>query len=384
MGGSYDDAVVMTITETLLREDVIVCTFNFRGASPSSGTTSWTARPETDDYKSVIGLMVSYLHHLALGRSSLPTQHPLSSAVDPDPIIDLVLAGYSYGTLVLSLLGPIPDILPIFERAVEGSAAAEVTLRAAHLAESTLRVEAEMAHISDLALSSEEENAATTREGSRGRSTLSPKDALRRQEMVFGGEETSPDVRRRSQETGRRSLDVARRSMERVRKGLYGRGGVEGKESMEGKGERDRAGEGGGTAVGRKMTIRPMYLLVSPLLPPLSGVLSMSFSAMMPRKFGGLFNREGQECGAGHESLICHPTLVVFGSKDGFTSGKRLEEWCRELQERSGRVSGDKQDEATEGFRWLQVDSAGHFWREEGVADVLKKEIRGWARTNMK
>ncbi|KAF4553096.1 Hypothetical protein D9617_8g051090 [Elsinoe fawcettii] len=405
LGGSYDDPIVLSCCETLLAHSYIVATFNFRGAGGSKGKTSWTSKAEVKDYESVIGLVYHYLVALVRGREDHPKSSTVSS-VQPDPssfatgtpthseaapppqhtlgpisntIIDLILGGYSYGTHITSHLPPLHSILTLFSSPLTGSAASEILLRASHLADETLHAEAAQA-------------SQVESEKRRGRGTLSPFDALG--SMVIGGEETPASSRRRSQEHGARmSLEGARRSMERVPmrvRRVVGRmgsgrdeshGGEVGKDGDREEGEVEmgsREGEDRGKGEGQ-MRVRARYLLVSPLLPPLSGLLSMSFSGMMPGRLEGWLHGNGAKGEESGKAFTTNPTLAIFGSEDGFTSGSRLVSWAERMQrEAAAHNYGSEDSTKKSGFEWLLVEDAGHFWREEGVEDVMKERIGTW------
>ena len=87
------------------------------------------------------------------------------------------------------------------------------------------------------------------------------------------------------------------------------------------------------------------HLLISPLLPPVAGLLSMSsenslFSTKLPS----------------YKDLTKTSTLAIWGQKDQFTSAKRLVKWATALS--------DAQRQAPE-FEWHEVAGADHFWRTE-------------------
>ncbi|EEY21005.1 conserved hypothetical protein [Verticillium alfalfae VaMs.102] len=117
------------------------CSVLRRGAGHSAGRTSWTAKAERNDYMSFIGFMVHYIHFLdpyrpAPDASSPPTSSPapdLSSRDERDQPI-LLAAGYSYGAMVTSQLPPLSQILSRFAAPPAISAAADIRLRAEHLA----------------------------------------------------------------------------------------------------------------------------------------------------------------------------------------------------------------------------------------------------------
>jgi hypothetical protein len=229
-----------------------------RGAGGSKGRTSWTAKPETDDYTSFIGLMVYFMHYLSIPTSfysefppgwddepySLspipsqvlpPPQSPMSprsrkrliltSTAMPQSQPLLLLAGYSYGALVTTQLPTLSSIIPLFHAPAPGTAAAEIVLRAKQLAKSQKDAIVCMAD----ALKKKPANTAsnTTPKHSRGRSlqaetALSSRKPSATASVRLGGEETDPDLRRASHDShNRRSLSFEperlRKSIDRVR-----------------------------------------------------------------------------------------------------------------------------------------------------------------------
>lgn len=163
--------------------------------------------------------------------------------------------------------------------------------------------------------------------------------------VAVGGEESDPGSRRASHE-GRRSLDAVRRSMERSRKKLLRQHSSEVSEQ---------------TFVVEsllRMEVPPPqthYLLISPLQPPISMFTTM-FSNM---RSGYLAQREAK--------FLNHPTLVIYGDKDFFTSQKKLRRWAESLKSKPNSL-----------FQFYEVSGAGHFWREEGVGTQMRGFIREW------
>ncbi|SPQ26372.1 00857250-0bb6-4047-9dc5-33d554d64b8d [Thermothielavioides terrestris] len=158
LGGCYDDPIVDIVAGTLLRLGFLVGTFNFRGAQGSAGRTSWTAKAERGDYMAVVGFVSHYVHFLdPFSPAGAGADHALEggdaagdaagdvpSAIrirppTPDyvpattPI--LLLGGYSYGAMITSQLPSFEAIVALFISPECGSPAAEVRLRAQHLAE---------------------------------------------------------------------------------------------------------------------------------------------------------------------------------------------------------------------------------------------------------
>ncbi|KAJ5734450.1 hypothetical protein N7493_003236 [Penicillium malachiteum] len=108
LGGCYDDPVVGFIGGELQNAGYIVGTFNFRGAGGSEGRTSWTAKPELSDYTSFYGFMLYYLQELQLARGSLPDGGDRGN-------IDLILGGYSYGSMIASHVPSIDVMIDLLQ-----------------------------------------------------------------------------------------------------------------------------------------------------------------------------------------------------------------------------------------------------------------------------
>ncbi|KAI1818243.1 Alpha/Beta hydrolase protein [Poronia punctata] len=140
MGGCYNDPIVDLVAGTLVQLGFVVATFNFRGATSSEGRTSWTAKPEQGDYISVVGFLAYYLYYLS--SSSPPPPPPLPSNDDDDDDDDIqpkskptmLLAGYSYGAMIMTRIPPLETILGYFATPGIHSAEADIRFRAQHLA----------------------------------------------------------------------------------------------------------------------------------------------------------------------------------------------------------------------------------------------------------
>ncbi|KAL4782470.1 Alpha/Beta hydrolase protein [Aspergillus varians] len=124
LGGCYDDPVVSFIGGELLDAGYVVGTFNFRGAGNSQGRTSWTAKPELADYVSFYGFMISYLHFL---RLELGPRLEIGSTKGG---IELILGGYSYGSLVASHLPASEVVTDLFKNGIRGTPAHRIFLTA--------------------------------------------------------------------------------------------------------------------------------------------------------------------------------------------------------------------------------------------------------------
>ncbi|KAI9834655.1 MAG: hypothetical protein M1826_000057 [Phylliscum demangeonii] len=70
-------------------------------------------------------------------------------------------------------------------------------------------------------------------------------------------------------------------------------------------------------------------------------------------------------------TLTGHPTLVVYGDRDGLTSTKKVRRWVAEM------APGDD-DGGDPLFQACEVVGAGRFWREDGVEPALRWAVRRW------
>ncbi|CZR56034.1 uncharacterized protein PAC_05922 [Phialocephala subalpina] len=434
LGGCMDDPVVSIIASLLLNQGFIVGTFNFRGAGTSKGRTSWQAKSEQQDYVSFIGFMVYYLHQLSppnipldipkFARSDpelrdlspIPSQvlppprmrdlHSLdlssanhnpnlpSIAIDREATPDgssnplLLLAGYSYGALITTLLPPIlTSLLAPFQTPTPGSPYAEIRLRSSSLASS------QNAYIKTTISSLLSAYNHTHRRGwgLYADALTSPKTRKASGGVRMGGEE---DLRRASHESprGRSSFaieaeDIVRKSVDRVRsitkhhpksdkekrsspkrtntqgsvssQRSFGAASVFSNETDDGspKAEKEEV-QVCKPIPGIGTDFRTAYLLVSPLQGLVHNLATM-FSA----KF----------CIEHETKLKVDPTLAVFGDDDVFVSIKKLRTWSERLAEtRNGK--GDSQ------FRYVEVSGAGHFWHNRGTIRILQDEIKAFVK----
>ena len=266
---------------------------------------------------------------------------PIPSSTVPTamPETTLLLSGYSYGSLIATSLPPIEAILPIFTDAVKGSAQAEIRLRATHL--------------------SQQWNAETQQARRRGR-TLVVESPRADGTIKYGGEECEPGTRRRSRES-MRSLDVVRRSMDRSRVRLSPRKRSNGELS------RSSASEEYLPLIEAPIPYT-MYLLISPLLPPVSRFVTM-FTKKWPSLSPSSSILGDPDSSTTEAKLRAHPSLAIYGSKDMFTSQRKLRKWTEHLVSQPGSH-----------FTFSEVTGAGHFWNEQGSESRMKTSIREWLK----
>ncbi|MCJ1354818.1 MAG: hypothetical protein MMC33_004808 [Icmadophila ericetorum] len=354
LGGCYDDPVVLAAAAEILKAGFIVA----RGAGSSKGRTSWTAKPELADYISVVGCFIHYLQELEPNASSSPVQNsryldsvplsPIQSALpDFGNIFDssesqmiLILGGYSYGSMITKNLPHTSQILARFAEVTKGTAEAEIRMRALRLSTQWNK---------------------QNRASSRGRS-LNVEDARQSQShsIVTGGEESEPGSRRASRES-RRSLDVVRRSVDRSRTKL---------------GLRKASDDGYPSSPPAEEKLGPInvphpkthYLLISPLLPPIS-----TFATMFTKFDVEHISSSSQARGTAVDTPdldvnpISGPTLAIYGDKDFFTSRKKLRGWAEEASQASNSR-----------FRFHEIAGAGHFWHEDGAESQMRGFLSNW------
>ena len=296
----------------------------YRGAQGSKGRTSWTAKPEQADYISFVGFMTSYLLSLSDSTSAEHKGHATSTNHGG---IDLILGGYSYGSLIVTRLPPMQDILRSFQDPAPDTAMSDVVQKASQLAVETR---------------SRVSNTSNGRSGSTIASTKAEhSNRVSRSPVVYGENKG----RRKSRESDRESVEGLANPSTDVPQPDH-------RSSCPKPVQEDNE---------HLRQFRVQYLLISPLLPPVSFLLSPSLGS----QFGG-FGRSTEL--VSDATLTSHPTLAVFGSDDLFTSASKLQAWAKEMQMSSKGI-----------FEWLEVDGAGHFWREHGVEDEMRERVARWA-----
>lgn len=298
---------------------------------------------------SVVGFLAYYVHYLEppLSRRSTPTT--LAPPV-------LLLAGYSYGATITTKLPPLDDILSHFASPVIHTAAADIRLRAQHLAEQQNRL-------------------STT--------PLSPRKSLG--VRVGGDEDVAPTSPRRP-----RSRSYARE--EKIRKGvkdILSRSRIihhRHRRKHPDHGEEVEHVEQCMEKTESFTAFRSAYLFVSPPLGILTNLVTMSFSSPFaswpPRgahthktrnahahvqedHHDSSESEEQREVVLGDDQkFVTNPTLAIYGDQDVFLALKKMREWAAHLS--ATRDSS---------FRYVEVSGAGHFWVEERVIFHLRDAI---------
>lgn len=304
MGGCYDDAVVEAIVAQLLEASFLVGTFNFRGAGLSAGRTSWTARAERDDYASFVVFVAHYVDRLR-GPGQ---DHGV-----------LLMGGYSYGAMVTMRLGPLDALLDALEAPIPGSHAAEIRLRAEYLASKPV--------------------------------VTMPRSPLG---VRVGGH----DPRRRSFSAGadhrlRRGVHDMLLRNERGRRRRRTRN-----EDASDETKRVKSAPAPASSPGPSSSPRPKaaYLLVSPLQGLVLHLATLWSSS------------SSSSSSEAHTQLTRHPSLAVFGTRDGLVSAAKVRAWTKRLAAAPGSS-----------FRALEVAHAGHFWVEPGALAELVAVVGAFA-----
>lgn len=266
--------------------------------------------------------------------------------------IDFIFGGYSYASLIVTHLPPVKMLPQCFDDASHKTSSAEIILRARSLAIQTNERLEEQQH--------------TPRRGRQQRhSSYGFRNSNSHHSVIYGGHESSPDVRSASQ---------TRRSIESIPARIKDHIHIHRRRSSH-KSFTRRSSSYASRQSGSQTTahdewdidwpeIKPHYLLISPLLPPLSSFLS--YTSMISL----LLLKDPEP-----DVLLDSPTLVVYGSKDGFTSAKKMSGWCKKMSSHA-RVSGS--------FTWHEQADAGHFWKEKGAADGLVGAIETWVQTHFR
>lgn len=109
------------------------------------------------------------------------------------------------------------------------------------------------------------------------------------------------------------------------------------------------------------------YLLVSPLLPPVSHFLTC-FSTLSLNVGWGVGPLRLVQTRPDHQ-LSKHSSLALYGDGDTFTSAPKLQRWSAEI----ARVPQSR-------FQSGEIGGAGHFWREDGVEARARNRLREWLK----
>lgn len=264
-----------------------------------------------------------------LGSDASPASPRLSNPDDrsraqgqASPVV--ILGGYSYGSLILRHLPPVPTILQPFVAPLSGSSADEILLRAHSLADQ-----------SNLAWINIAKDEARAKRKSRDHN-----------HTIMGGEETTPEKRRTSRDI-HRSLDnhTSLKIRSRLRSGSHRRRVAD---AVVTSGEQHRS----------TITMPDIrYLLISPLTLPVSTLLAPALG----HKF---WHKAKEGC---QEIIGKHSSLAVYGDQDAFSSAKKLRDWSALLKTEAGSQVSN-----------VEIAGAGHFWVEHQAEEELIATLLQW------
>lgn len=250
------------------------------GAHKSQGKTSYTGRAEVADYVSFYGFMLIYLYALndAGAQGELIGDQeatPAPSAQDAPAQRDneIVLAGYSYGSLITSHLPPLQTVASLFDDPQRGSSVEHICMKATEIC---------------------------SRHSPRGSS--------------LGGHCPSP--------------------------------------------------------LARAESTRVAYLLVSPILPPISSLLTLTFFRNVPTMdFVIKDTAETVQSGFIESHVQRDPVLVLTGLDDGFTFRSALNKF-------EGRMRSAAGEQGL--FECVKFHGVDHFWREYEPRKLMEASLRQW------
>lgn len=340
LGGSYDDGVIALVGSALLRKGILLGTFNFRGAPGSPGRTSWSGRAELGDYVAFYAVMLRF----AQATTTMLVSSDGTRAGAESPL--LIVGGYSYGSLIASCVPPQNDMIKLLGNPDNGSTESEIGLRAQQLAKD---------YVAYLKLQRQESSKrgrvslhATSSEGTPG------------SQAIVGGYDSEAASRRISRDSSIRSLDGqrVRQSLDRARHRLTRRTNSDRELLATPSSKLPVSSQ-------KPPDVRVAYLLVSPILPPVSGFITFFSKPSFERQKssnGGLYKDRSDK----EEKLLKHQSCVIYGDKDSFTSSKKVKKWVDGLQQRANALSS------------YGIEGAGHFWTEPGAADRLTESVTIW------
>ncbi|KAJ5503397.1 hypothetical protein N7463_006271 [Penicillium fimorum] len=116
----------------------------------------------------------------------------------------------------------------------------------------------------------------------------------------------------------------------------------------------------------RAFTTSIAYLLVSPLLPPITQFLTV-FSTLSLKVKTETPGGPHIPCPRPADQQSTHHTLALFGDQDTFTSAGKLQRWSDEMVQMPRSQ-----------FQFRMIDGAGHFWRENGVEMRARHALKEW------
>jgi len=330
---------------------------------------------------SVVGFISHYVHYLDPFRSAI-RQEPISPTSEPAVYVAdsttsmmatpiLLLSGYSYGAMVTTNLASLETVLAPFDTPACGSPAAEIRLRAQHLAETQNTI-----------LAGARAAAIDRHNGRSVRKSLG---------LRIGGDEEN-----RKSHDSRRSIssDLEERLHKGVAELMTKARKAHRKQILS---EEDHGSQADSSdarkqvsapehllPISNRTSHRPAYLLISPLQGVVTNLATMSFpsplsslSRRVPTRSFSWSGRGGPETSTGEDTklkqllttnaeqkLVSHPTLAIYGDRDSFVAARKLREWASRLE---GMPSSK--------FRAHEVSGAGHFWVQGNAAVTMRDAV---------
>lgn len=277
----------------------------------------------------------------------------------------LLMAGYSYGSLITTMLPPLAKLLEPLAAPELGSAAAEIRLRAQHLAQ-----------IQNHALTPPRLSSPSQTPGS----PTTPDSSHRHFALRVGGDEAGALRRSKDFAHGRRSFSI---DGDRLREGvdeLLGKARLRKKGSTQsirgaGDGRRSVSHSSAKSAMPPVTLgiedsvlsgVQPAYLLISPLRGYIGHLAAVSFHPLLRWK-----HKSEDPEDLAERKLTENPTLAVYGDQDSLVNVTRLRDWTRRLTSTLQMTN----------FLPVEVSGAGHFWIEAGVADSLAAAVSRFAES---
>ena len=260
----------------------------------------------------------------------------------------IVFGGYSYGSMICLNLPSSSDIISHFLNPSQGSSQAEIRLRATHLSEQKNR---------DCKFTQRKHGAESFDE--------LPAEPFH--SVKFGGNESEASSRHPPRHS-HRGFGAVRTSfdMPRIKHGSK-RHSAEDSQSLPACSNLQ-----GATESSVSQNLRCSYLLISPLLPPISTFATMFTKLKAPQAPSGIKKPHSHEkydpvTSTSTKRLTENPTLAIYGDQDFFTSHKKLRRWAESLKQVTGSC-----------FEFHEIAGAGHFWHEDGAELQMKIFIRAW------
>ncbi|KAA8577113.1 hypothetical protein EYC84_007116 [Monilinia fructicola] len=396
LGGSYDDAVVDLVASTILERGFCCGDFQFSWCGFFQRTYFMVLYSRTKGLYLFSCFMVTYLHHLDVPSSArrppftqsepelhdltpVPSQNVLEPAYDTIPggpsstgsgieSFDskplLLLAGYSYGSLITTNLEPSHlSMLNPFQQPISGSPYADIRSRARFLA--TQQNEVIETAFSLLRVGNHRRGQSIQS----GEQITNHKSRLSSSGMRMGGDE---DIRRASHDMHGSGVKfvVHNGSPRRVQSyNLTATQDQDGDPNLK-NAEKHPQESQDNTADILGHDIKIAYLLVSPLPP--DGVIN-SLASIGSLRPAFLFGKQRHKTENDIKFTI-DPTLVIYGAGDLLVHAKTFERWADKLSS----ICKSRDSEHRVAFRCEEIAHGEHFWRSPQAARELRESIRSF------